>query len=62
MVYLEAGQYDPADIHVTDEDISSNLPDMLEKREVQVWVLEPGQLQVALHKGAVCIPEKYKFS
>jgi hypothetical protein len=36
MVYLEAGQYDPADIHVTDEDISSNLPDMLEEREVQV--------------------------
>jgi hypothetical protein len=42
---------------VTDEDISSNLPDMLEEREVQVWVLEPGQLQVTLHKGAVCIPK-----
>ena len=50
---LEAGQDDPLDVHVGDEDVAGDLPDVLEEAEVEVLVLQPGQLQVAVHIGAV---------
>ena len=50
---LEAGQDDPPDVHVGDEDVAGDLLDVLQEAEVQVLVLEPGQLQVAVHEGAV---------
>ena len=53
---LEAGQDDPPDIHVGDEDVASDLLDVLEEAEVQVLVLEPGQLQVSVHEGTVGVP------
>ena len=37
---LEAGQDDPPDIHVRDEDIASDLPDMLKKTEIKILVLK----------------------
>ena len=37
---LEAGQDDPPDIHVRDEDISRDLADMLKKTEIKVLVLK----------------------
>lgn len=50
---LEAGQDDPLDVHVGDEDVAGDLSDVLEEAEVQVLVLQPGELQVAVHVGAV---------
>ena len=52
---LEAGQDDPPDVHVGDEDVPGDLSDVLEEAEVEVLVLEPGELQVAVHVGAVCV-------
>ena len=52
---LEAGQDDPPDIHMGDEDIAGDLSDVLEEAQVQVLVLEPGQLEVAVHEGAVSV-------
>ena len=39
-----------------DEDVAGDLADVLEEAEVEVLVLEPGQLQVAVHEGAVGVP------
>jgi len=41
---------------VADEDVAGDLPDVLEEAEVEVLVLEPRQLQVAVHEGAVGVP------
>ena len=56
---LEAGQDDPLDVHVGDEDVPGDLSDVLEEAEVEVLVLEPGKLQVAVDIGAVgvSVPE-----
>ena len=56
---LEAGQDDPLDVHVGDEDVPGDLSDVLEEAEVEVLVLEPGELQVAVNIGAVgvSVPE-----
>ena len=37
---LEAGQDDPPDIHVGDEDIAGHLADMLKKTKIKVFVLK----------------------
>ena len=50
---LQAGQDDLLDIDVGDEDVAGDLPDVLEEAEVQVGLLEPSQLQVAVHVSAV---------
>ena len=52
---LEAGEDDPPDIHMGDEDIAGDLTDVLEEAQVKVLVLKPGQLQVAVHEGAVSV-------
>ena len=52
---LEAGQDDPLDVHVGDEDVAGDLSDVLEEAEVEALVLEPGELQVAVHVSAVCV-------
>ncbi len=36
-----------------DEDIAGDLADVLEEGEVQILVLQPGELQVAVHVSAV---------
>ena len=50
---LEAGQDDPLDVHVGDEDVAGDLSDVLEEAEVEVLILEPSELEVAVHIGAV---------
>ena len=44
---------------MADEDVAGDLPDVLEEAEVEVLVLEPGELQVAVDIGAVgvSVPE-----
>ena len=49
----QGGQADPADVDVGDEDVAGDLSDVLEEGEVEVLVVEPRQLQVAVHVGAV---------
>ena len=53
---LEGGQDDLVDVDVADQDVSGNFPDVPEEAEVQVPILEPGQLQVAVDVGAVRVP------
>ena len=50
---LEGGQHDPRDVDVRDEHVAGDLADVLEEGEVEVLVLQPGQLEVAVHVGAV---------
>ena len=50
---LKAGQHDLFDVHMANEDVSGDLPDVLEEAEVLVGVLQPGQLQVSVHVSAV---------
>lgn len=50
---LEAGQDNLPDVHMANEDVASDLPDVLQEAQVQVLILKPGQLQVAIHVGAV---------
>ena len=50
---LQAGQDDLLDVDVGDEDVAGDFPDVLEEAEVQVGLLEPSQLQVAVHVSAV---------
>lgn len=50
---LEGGQDDATDIHVRDEDVARHLSDVLQEAQVQMLILEPSQLQVAIHVGAI---------
>ena len=50
---LQAGQYNASEVNVGDEHIAGDLTDVVEEGEVQVLVLQPGQLQVAINVGAV---------
>ena len=54
--YLEWRQYDSRDVDVWDEDVTRDLADVLQEAEVQILILEPGQLQVAVDVGAVRVP------
>ena len=44
-----------------DQDIAGDLTDVLEEAQVKVLVLKPGQLQVAVNVGTVCIPGMKKY-
>ena len=55
---LEAGQHNAPEVHVGDEDVAGDLADVVEEGEVQVLVLQPGQLQVAVNVGAVRVSGK----
>ena len=39
-----------------DEDVAGDLTDVLQEGQVHVVVLQPGQLQIAIHVGAVGVP------
>ena len=53
---LQARQGNLADVHVADEDVARHLADVLQEAQVQVLLLEPCQLQVAVDVRAVGIP------
>ena len=53
---LEGGQDDLGNVDVADQDVAGDLPDVAEEAQVQVLVLKPGQLQVAVDVGAVGVP------
>ena len=57
---LEAGQHNAPEVHMGDEHIAGDLADVVEEGEVQVLVLQPGQLQVAVNVGAVRVAGKRK--
>lgn len=38
---------------MADQHIASHLPDVLHEAQVHLWVLQPSQLQVAVHVRAV---------
>ena len=42
--YLEWRQNDSRDVDVWDEDVTRDLADVLQEAEVQILILEPGQL------------------
>jgi hypothetical protein len=50
---LQTGQHDALDVDVRDEHVAGHLADQAEEAEVEVLVLQPGQLQVAVHVRAV---------
>ena len=50
---LQRGQNDFGDIHVWNEDIASDLTDMLQKAEVKIFILQPCQFQVSINVGAI---------
>lgn len=50
---LQTGQHDALDVDVRDEHVAGDLADEAEEAEVEVLVLQPGQLQVAVHVRAV---------
>ncbi len=54
--YLKRRQNDPGDVDLWDENVSGDLPDVLQKAQIQILVLEPGQLQIAVHVSAVGVP------
>ena len=54
--YLQRRQNDSGDVHLRDEDVAGDLPDVLEKAEIQILILEPGQFQIAVDVGAVGVP------
>lgn len=43
-------------VHVTDEDVTGDLPYVLEKTEVEGFVLEPCDLQVTIDVSTVGVP------
>ena len=55
-MYLQRRQNYPGDIDLGDEDIAGDLSDVLQETQVQVLILQPGQLQVAVDVGAVGVP------
>ena len=50
---LQVGQDDAGQVHVADEDVAGDLAHGVEEGQVEGLVLQPGQLEVALHVGAV---------
>ena len=50
---LKTRQNDLFDVHMADEDVSGDLPDVLKEAEVLVGVLKPCQLKVSVHVSAV---------
>lgn len=53
---LQSRQNDLFDVHVADEHVTSDLPYILEKAEVESLVLEPCDLQVAVDVSTVGVP------
>lgn len=53
---LQPRQDDPRHVHVTDEDVTGDLPYVLEETEVEAFVLEPCDLQVAIDVSTVVVP------
>lgn len=53
---LQPRQDDPSHVHVTDEDVTGDLPYVLEEAEVEGFVLEPCDLQIAIDVSTVGVP------
>lgn len=56
---LQTRQNDFVDVYVRDQNVSGHFPYVLQKTEVQVFVLQPREFQVAVHVSAVgvSVPE-----
>jgi len=52
---LQIGKDDPFDIDVRDEDVTSHFSNVLQKGQVEMFILEPGEFQIAIDVGAVCV-------
>ena len=52
-LYLKWGQNDPGDVNLRDQNVASDLTDVLKEAQVEIFILEPGQLEVAVDVGAV---------
>ena len=53
---LEGWEDDPRHVDVRNEDVARDLADVLQEAEVQVLVLKPRELKVAVHVRAVGVP------
>lgn len=53
---LQAREDDPAHVHMTDEDVTGDLPYVLEETEVEGFVLEPCDFQVTIDVSTVGVP------
>ncbi len=50
---LERWQHDPGHIHMGDQDVAGDLSDVLQEAEVQIFILQPCQFEVAVDIGAI---------
>ena len=50
---LQVGQDDAPDVDVRNEDVAGDFSDVLQETQVQMLVLQPSQLQLAVDVGAV---------
>lgn len=53
---LQSREDDLGHVHVTDEDVTRDLPYVLEEAEVEGFVLEPCDLQIAIDVSTVGVP------
>ena len=53
---LQSGQNHFSYVDMTDEDVTGDLADILQKAEIETWVLKPRDLQIAVDVSTVGVP------